>query len=152
MAHSQKDNFSLNIGYSKYSEGASNDVEYFGTRLMFEGQFLHHRIFQPGISIGAARNILNGSGIYVPYNASLTVQLLPLFIESDLRFKLYSKTEFGGNVWATKFFTTHNWEYGFGGGAAMQVSKRLGAFTEYTYGQYVWDDKNKFEFGLQLSF
>lgn len=128
---------SLKLSYaSPKTIGITNGKPSRDSKITFETSLIKHTIFQPAIYLGISREGLSSPTTGYLYGAAFNVQLLPLFIEKPLRLQVYSRGEFGGNWIRMPVLNMnwHSWEYGIGAGASLNLNKRLGLFTECTYG------------------
>lgn len=85
---------------------------------------------------------------------NLNIQLLPLFVERDLRLDIYSKIQLGvlynntaNNQYIESGFSA---EYGVGMGLCYNISKKFGLYGEYVFGDFYNGNKDKMTFGIKI--
>lgn len=91
------------------------------------------------------------------YGLSLDFHLLPFLIEKkDFRFDLYLTGKLGGAFLMSEEYYRpekgHRTEYGGGIGAAFYLGKHWGIFSEYSLGNYFYEDNDRLTGGIILKF
>lgn len=90
------------------------------------------------------------------YGVNCNFHILPFLIKKDdFRFDLYITGKYGGlyfTIPGNHNLHGHQNEYGIGAGFSFYIWKHFGLFTEYCFGKYFYDDKNKLRYGLSLKF
>lgn len=95
------------------------------------------------------------------YGLNFSYQLLPLFTgQKNLRFELYPTVKLGfvsefwkeGNEFGIVKYSSTNFEYGIGAGAAYKITQKFGVFGEVVLGDFYNDQRFRFHVGAQINF
>ncbi|MFO7656540.1 MAG: outer membrane beta-barrel protein [Bacteroidales bacterium] len=167
-----KNRLNLKLGYARYTTGiteySNNNIKELTVgNYRIEANYGILNYLEIGAYFGYSRfdffliNWADTTAIKKRYNTpfygvNCNFHILPFLIKKDdFRFDLYITGKYGG-----LYFTTpgnhnlhgHQNEYGIGAGFSLYIWKHLGLYTEYSYGKYYFDDKNKLRYGLSLKF
>lgn len=157
-----KDRWNIKIGYSEYTSMLLNVIPEKNDNYRIELNYGFHDEIEFGIYFGLSKMEVSVPGSlpgsfesFNPktyfYGINCNYNLLPLIIkEDDFRFDLYATGKLGGMI--IHYIDQKQFEYSFGGGAAFYPLKHIGAFVEYTYGRYYYNDNKKLRYGLSIKF
>jgi hypothetical protein len=86
---------------------------------------------------------------FLVYGININYSLLQQLINNDnLRFDFYFTGKLGGNYNINPIYNNNVIEYGLGAGISYYPFKRLGLFSDFSWGQYFFEDNKKFRAGL----
>jgi hypothetical protein len=161
-----KDRLNVKAGYSQIRTSRSN-----GNKALTVGNYnieANYGILnnlETGLYAGYSKfNILtNPTGTWISkdytipyYGINCNFHILPFLVKGDdFRFDLYLAGKVGGLYFTTPAGSNphgHTSEYGIGAGVCFYLWKHLGLFSEYSYGNYYFNDNENFRFGLTFKF
>jgi len=153
--------WNIKVGYARYKISTrNNDVQptIGNYRLEFNYGFLKN--IESGFYLGYSsyRHMNTSPRYHTPYyGINLNFHLLPFLINKpDFRFDLYLGGKAGGFYFRMQ--EMHMFEYSVGAGMCFYPWKHLGIYTEYGFGNYLYEDNfnsrdhSKFRYGLSFKF
>ncbi len=167
-----KNRLNFKAGYARYTTGMRGDKKVGVGNYRIETNYGILKYFETGAYIGYSRfdyyrpievdsfstsYSIEGNNTFF-YGANCNFHPLTFLIKKDaFRFDLYLTGKFGGVYFSKPLgphqeIRNHFAEYSIGAGLSYYLGKHLGLFLEYSYGKYVYGDKNKLRYGLTLKF
>jgi len=161
-----KHRWNFKVGYARYKAGFKYNLQEEQTTIAnyrLEANYGVLNYLETGIYLGYSGYKVSkiSSDIYhTPfYGMNINFHVLPFFIKKDhFRFDAYLTGKFGGLYLTQYGYNIHKIEYALGGGLCLYPWKHFGVYTEYCYGNYLYEDAfnsndhTKFRYGLTLKF
>jgi len=165
--HSPKNIWNIKLGYAKYLNGvfdANNNKE---TTPNFRGEVSYaiNKYIEIGMYIGYSKGDYVTTYLYPSYGVNANFNVLPVFFTNPpTRLNVYLTGKYGGLYGRTpRDFSKKNHynEYGLGIGTAYYFSRHIGAYVDYSLGDYTnhiiipnesISEKMKLRFGITFKF
>jgi len=169
-----KSRWNIKAGHARYKTGSfyfSHDNKETVGNYRIEANYGITNFIETGIYFGGSRYkyympvdsiTFIAKGYFAPfYGTNFNFHLLPFLIkEENFRFDVYLTGKFGGLYYKDKRSGDgiHRVEYALGGGLCFYPWKHFGVYTEYCYGNYLYEDvynssnHTKFRYGFTLKF